>query len=348
MIVVCPAGGILRTSAGIGYSMDGGLHSPGRRGARVARDVKGPTMRRTALTLLTAAVGLAAGCSHQPYLTPEREAKGRVVVLPGVEGRSPLNYTIVEGLAAGGVDWGIDLQDWTLPLGPLYNLRNELGNRQKAGEIAIRIAEYKFAHPDNPVVVVGQSGGGAMALWVAESMPENQHLDGLILLDPAISPGYMVDFALSKTKRGAISFYSEKDWVFLGFGTTLYGTMDGRHTSSAGRVGFSVPAGSARPKAYDKLFQIAWHKQMAAAGHTGGHFSTSAKDFVKNYVAPFVLAKRWDDDAVAAVLTGRKIDSGRLGPMKEWTPQPGRDWPAEQERRLPSPDNPPPGPARTP
>lgn len=277
-------------------------------------------MRRLMLGLLSAGLALAVGCARQPYLTPERLAKGLVIVLPGVEGESPLNRAICDGLDAGGVDWGIDLQNWTSPWGPLINLRAEIHNRRTAREIAIRIAEYKFAHPRNPVVLVGQSAGGAMALWITEQMPEGQNVDGLVLLAPAISPGYMVDFALSKTNRGAINFYSAKDWLFLGVLTTVYGTMDGEHTSSAGRVGFMIPAASARPKAYDRLFQIAWHQQMAAAGHTGGHLESSAEAFVRHYVAPFVLARRWDEELVAGVLTGRKIDAQQPTSMTEWKP----------------------------
>jgi len=279
-------------------------------------------MRQLMVGLLSAGLAWAAGCTHRPYLTPERLAKGLVVVLPGVEGEGPLNRAICDGLKAGGVDWGIDLQDWTAPWGPLYNLRAEIANRQKANEIAIRVAEYKFTYPDNPVVLVGQSGGGAMALWIAESMPEGQDLDGLILLAPAISPGYMIDFALSKTTRGVVNFHSTRDWLFLGVGTTLYGTMDGEHTSSAGRVGFLVPSAGTSPKTYDRLFQVPWHHQMAAAGHTGGHLASSAEGFVRHYVAPLVLAKRWNKDVIASVLTGRKIAPATLPAVKGLKPAP--------------------------
>jgi len=277
-------------------------------------------MQRLVLGLLSAGLALAGGCTRQPYLTPERQAKGLVVVLPGIEGESPLNRAICRGLDAGGVDWGIELADWTSPWGPLMNLRAEISNRQKAREIAVRVAEYKFAHPDNPVVLVGQSGGGAMALWIAECMPEGRDIDGIVLLAPAISPGYMVDFALSKTSRGVLNFYSEKDWLFLGVLTTIYGTMDGEHTSSAGRVGFLVPVSSARPKTYDRLFQIAWHEQMAFVGHTGGHLASSAESFVRLYVAPFVLARQWNDELVASILAGRKIGPSQPGAMTEWAP----------------------------
>jgi len=272
-------------------------------------------MRR--FVLVGWALGLAAwagGCLE----------RGLVVVLPGIEGRSPLNRAVCSGLNAGGVNWGIDLCDWTSPWGPWYNLRAEVRNRQEAASIALRIAEYTFAHPGNPVVVVGQSGGGAVALWVAEAMPEGRKIDGLILIGPAISPTYMLDFALAKTSRGIINFYSEEDWVFLGVGTTVYGTMDGRHTSSAGRVRFKVPRAGGRPKCYDRLFQIAWQEKMADTGHSGGHFGSVAEAFVANYVAPFVLAGRWDEQTVASVLSRRRVETVPMPRIRQWEPLPPR------------------------
>ena len=264
-------------------------------------------MRRVLFGLLClAAVGACGGCYRQPYYTPERLDQGLVVVLPGIEGRSPLNQSIVQGLVDAGVPYGIDNEDWTSWLGPLYNQRAEIRNRRKANQIAVRVAEYKYAHPGKPVILIGQSGGGAMALWIAEAMPEGQEIDGAILLAPAISPGYMLadDIALTKTKRGIVNFYSSRDWFFLGVGTTVVGTMDGKHASSAGRVGFDVPA-DAGP-IYNRLFQVPWHKQMAAAGNEGGHLSSSAEAFVADYVAPLVMAPTWSDSLIAQVIA-RKV-----------------------------------------
>jgi len=262
-------------------------------------------MRRLLVLLVCVCPALlCGGCYYQPYKTPERLDAGLVVVLPGIEGRSPLNEEIVQGLVDAGVPYAIDIQDWTSWLGPLYSLRAELRNRRKANQIGVRISEYKYAHPDKPVFLVGQSGGGAMALWIAESMPEGQEIDGIILLVPSISPGYLVDYALSKTKRGIVNFYSSRDWFFLGVGTTITGTMDGRHTSSAGRLGFDIPA---RPQPqekqlYDKLFQVAWHRQMSASGYTGTHLSSSAEAFIAYYVAPLIKADKWSDEVIARII----------------------------------------------
>jgi pimeloyl-ACP methyl ester carboxylesterase len=288
-------------------------------------------MRRGLLGLLAwASLTWAGGCASQPYLTPERLQRGLVVVLPGIEGRSPLNESVCDGLNLGGVSWGIELRDWTSWLGPLYTLRAEARNRRQAGQIALRIAEYKYAHPDNPVVVVGQSGGGAVALWVAEAMPAGMKIDGLILLAPAVSPGYLLDFALENTSRGIVSFYSSRDWLFLGVGTTVYGTMDGYHSASAGKEGFTIPTAGGRPRCYDGLYQIAWHEQMAAMGHTGGHLSATGETFVAAYVAPFVRAGTWSEEFVANVLRRKSLDAVPMPRMNEWRPPPSRPPAARQ------------------
>ena len=112
------------------------------------------------------------GCSRpQPYLSWSRLDRGLVIVLPGIEGRSPLNEAVCEGLVDGGVNWGIELCDWTtsVPMGYLINLRDQERNRNQAEEIAAKIVRYKMAHPERPVVLVGQSGGGAMAVWILQS-----------------------------------------------------------------------------------------------------------------------------------------------------------------------------------
>jgi len=244
---------------------------------------------------------VTSGCNSQPYMTAERLERGLIIVLTGIEGRSRINEGICKGLAEGGVDWAIKLEDWTSPLSPLYNLRAEQANRTKAEDIARRIELYQIEHPDKPVLLIGQSGGAAVAAWAAESLPAGRTIDGIIMLAPSLSPGYMLDWALKRCRRGIISFYSKRDWVFLGLGTTITGTMDGYHTSSAGRQGFEVPTDPDRAKLYDRLFQIAWGKWMSKTGYRGGHLTSGAAGFVREYVVPFVAAERWDRQLVEAI-----------------------------------------------
>ena len=252
------------------------------------------------IVLLLAGVG---GCQwRHRYVTDARMTKGLVIVLPGIEGRSFFNAAIREGLSDGGVDWGIEVHDWTTgaPL-VLYHLFAKQRNKRMAQDVVRRICEYKLTHPDRPVVLVGQSGGAAIATWVAEAMPDGQKLTGVILIAPAISPNYLLEQALRNTERGIVNFYSRRDWVFLGVGTTIYGTMDRKHTSSAGRLGFEVPDQIWRPPEYEKLFQIAWQENMSKAGNAGGHLSSGTTRFVSTYVAPMVLAETWDQKLIAEV-----------------------------------------------
>lgn len=273
-------------------------------------------MINTSMRVVLILLGVAAlGCGRDPSLIgPERLNRGMVIVLPGIEGVSPFNRAIVAGLDRGGVKWAIDLHDWTtgVPGNYLYHQRAEGRNRQQAAAIAERIRQYKVIRPRAPVVLVGQSGGGAIATWVAEAMPEGTKVDGLILLSPTLSPQYGMSKALGNTRRGVVNFYSPRDWVFLGIGTTVTGTMDGQHGNSAGRAGFKAfPAPDAQP-GYEKLFQISWNREMARVGHGGGHLTGAAEDFVASYVAPLVLREQWNEKFVIDLLTREDYTPGGL------------------------------------
>ncbi len=257
------------------------------------------------LIILTAAVALAGvlgGCGAKPYVTAARLDRGLVLVFTGIEGRSPLNEAICEGLADGGVPYAIEPVDWTVPLAPLYNLRAEQRNREEAGKIADRIEAYRRDCPSRPVVLVGHSGGGAMAVWTTEALDEGQVVEGIILLAASLSPDYPLAAAVARSRRGIVNFHSGSDVLFLGVGTTVAGTMDGRHTSSAGRVGFNLPPDAGGWA--DRVYQIPHRPGMTAAGHWGGHTSVVAADFVRRYVAPLIRAPQWDPAFVDAVTGG--------------------------------------------
>lgn len=243
-------------------------------------------------------LGACIGChAPNPYVTPDRLHRGLVIVLPGIEGeKSGLADSIARGLDQGGVNWAIEVFDWTSRWGPLYNLRAEDRNRLKAQELASRVRRYQIAYPDRPVVLVGQSGGGAIAVWTAEAMEPNRTLKGILLVNVALSRDYPLWRALRHTEQGIVNFYSPRDWMLLGVGTTVYGTMDGQHAVSAGMEGFRPPAG--RCGVYERLFEIGWSKEMTRTGHPGLHVTSAAKDFVARYLAPLVTTPLWSEEVV--------------------------------------------------
>lgn len=267
------------------------------------------------MSVIVALALAAAGGCDLPYDTFARRERGLVLVYTGIEGRSPLNESICHGLNDGGVNTSIDLVDWTIkvPGAYLLNLRNESRNRRKAEDYADRIIRYRMAHPEGKVILVGQSGGAAMALWTAESLPADQKVDGIILLAAAVSSEYPLGPALAKSRRGIISFHSRRDWLFLAAGTTFYGTMDGKHTTAAGMDGFEVPIRGAAAKQYARLYQVAWGPEMDKTWMFGGHLGSGSRQFVTRYVAPFVMRPEWGEEMVRSVLDGRDVAAGTGG-----------------------------------
>ncbi len=262
---------------------------------------------RMKIGLLILCVSVAIGGCSQPYVTDERLDRGLVLVFTGIEGRSLLNMGICHGVAAGEVDCAIELVDWTigLPFTSLLNLRNKSRNQRVAAKVARRVGKYRTDHPGRPVILVGQSGGSAMAVWVAERLPPGHQVDGIVLLAAALSQSYPLDDALLNSRRGIVSFHSNRDFLFLGAGTSLIGTMDGKHGSAAGRVGFDVPTERPRSGLYKlKLFQVPWNEQVYPSG-IGGHLTSGSRAFVARHVAPLCKAEIWDERTIQRVLSGQ-------------------------------------------
>jgi len=233
---------------------------------------------------------LAGGCSaiEQRFVSPERLDQGLVIILPGIEQAGPSALAVREGLLQGGSDAALQIYYWGRPLpilGPLVNQVDVTGNRLAAQRVAQMILNYQELHPDRPVYLVGHSGGGGMAVFAAEALPPDRHVEGLVLLAASISKGYDLDKALSRCRRGVVNYYSKADVALLVVGTSLFGNVDGVRGPAAGAAGFSkTPA---------RLYQVEWKPSMLAAGNDGGHFGATAPSFVARHVANWVRGNGW-------------------------------------------------------
>ena len=174
-------------------------------------------------------------------MEPERLDRGLVLILPGIEGRSFLNVSLMAGLLDAGLPYAMEIVDWTTGcfLLAIYHLRAWQRNRRVARQIASRVVEYRRQYPGRPVWLIGHSAGGAMSLLTAEFLSAGQSLTGIVLLAPAISSRYSCDAAMQRTERGIWNFYSAGDVWFLGLGTLLFGTFDGVHWPASGCIGFA-------------------------------------------------------------------------------------------------------------
>lgn len=207
--------------------------------------------------------------------------QGLVLILPGIEGRSFLNLAMLHGLIDAGVPYAMEVFDWTTgnKFLTLYHLRGWRRNQRIAKQLADRIVEYQANYPGRPVWIIGHSGGGGLALLTARALPDGHRLEGLVLLAAAVSPWFDLSAVETKVNRGIWSFHSWLDCLFVGVGTTIFGTLDGWHTPSAGMLGFRSP----------NVRQTAYGPRLVRSFNLGGHFGCVHRVFIAEHVAPLLL-----------------------------------------------------------
>lgn len=232
---------------------------------------------------------LCTGCWNPPAPTARQLDTGLVWMFPGVEGGPWSLKQAHDALRDAGVKSAIRVHNWQRPFGAITNLIAYERNRRDAVAIAESILEYRGAHPDAPIDLVGYSGGGGVAVMVAEALPKQCRLRNVVLAQAAISPSYDLRPALRKVDGKLVSFYSPLDWIILGSGTTVFGTIDRTFVPSAGKDGFDTRA-AVRDEALREHFeQRVWTGKMLAEGHYGGHFGILLYAWNKQFVAPYLL-----------------------------------------------------------
>ena len=246
----------------------------------------------------TATAALTGGCDGEPvdmpattdsyvYMSEERQAKGLVIILPGIEGESEANHNVRRGLLSAGVDRAVPIHLWGSPIpgvGMFLNQVNVVGNRVAGSKVANLIVRYKTTHPDQPVHIIGHSGGGGVAVFAAEALPDDVQIDGLVLLSASISAPYDLSKALTKCKSGVVNFFNRGDVGLLVIGTTLMGNVDGVRGPGAGAGGFT--------RQFSNLHQVEVTPAMTA-GDPDAHFSTTRPGFASRHISKWVLSPTW-------------------------------------------------------
>jgi pimeloyl-ACP methyl ester carboxylesterase len=236
---------------------------------------------------------LSTGCSVADLDTRQRQERGLVVVLPGIEGKSLYNVHIARGLDEGGVKQAIEIFDWTtaIPGGALINLTDLERNRQMAEVLSSCILQYRFHHPEQPIHLVAHSGGAGVAILTLEALPEDVNISTVTLLAAAVSPSYDLRAALQRTQYGIYNYYSAYDRFLLDVGTRVFGTVDRVHGAAAGSVGFRMAWDLKEPRdraLYRKVHNISWQPEMREYGNWGGHVDWANRRWVSHYLAPLI------------------------------------------------------------
>jgi hypothetical protein len=231
------------------------------------------------------------GCEVMPAL-PQRAgpigAGGTYLIhLPGVGGDSPFDRWWMNELELGGAVSRIELYDWTRHDPWMGALTAYAQNHREALKVADLIMQRRLADQHARIVVSGESGGAAPLIWALEKLPQGAMVDDVVLVAPAISPGYDLSAALRHIRGKMYSFNSAGDWFILGWGTSTFGTMDGKKCQAAGRYGFVLPR-RADAREYKKLVQIPYNPDWMKYWDFGGHTGAMSAAFARHVVAPML------------------------------------------------------------
>jgi hypothetical protein len=219
-----------------------------------------------------------------------------IIAMDGVGGTGIMPQTLGLAMKMAGTDISVQKFFWTHGLGrPLRDLQDRENIENKSLELLELL--QRLNGEGCSVQVVAKSGGSIVAVKALEKLPPSSVVS-LVLLSPAISPGYDLSPALRAVEKKMFCFYSNHDRVYLSLGTSMFGTSDGVRGKSAGCVGFLAPADeSAEPEQYSKLEQVPWHPSMLARLHIGMHLGNSMLPWLLKYVVPVL---RYDEEAAPA------------------------------------------------
>jgi hypothetical protein len=221
-----------------------------------------------------------------------QSTRGLVMVIGGIGGLDWCGFALRRLLKNRRSPYTIQVFPWGLGFGRWHaDLTNTINRDTQARLIAETIRLQKASQSGCPVFVVAKSGGAGVAVKALELL-DDEAVERVVLLAPAVSPTYDLTGALRAVRREMVVFWSPLDLIILGAGTRLFGTIDRVRTIGAGLVGFRVPTvdavNPARTREYGKLRQVRWHPRMAASGNLGGHMGPDSPFFLRKYIVPLL------------------------------------------------------------
>lgn len=179
--------------------------------------------------------------------------------------------------------------DWTHGKGRFVrDIQDTRHLLQKAEELRQQILTYQAKHPDRPIYLIGKSTGSFIVLWATEKLPIAS-LEKVILLSPAVSPGYDLSPALTSIRTTLVNYRSKYDVFILDWATSIVGTADRQYNASAGKNGFIRPVPPLpEHDVYQRLVQIDWSLDKVWYGHWGGHLGNGMPLFLLFEVMPLL------------------------------------------------------------
>ncbi len=220
--------------------------------------------------------------------------RGLVLVADGVGGLDLCGTGLRDMAAADRLPSVIEVFSWGHGVGRWFADLTDVANRDRqATRVAEAVRRFQAEQPGDSVFLVGKSGGSGVMIKALEQLDQGR-VERVVLLAPALSPGYDLTRALRAVSREMVVFWSPLDVVILGAGTRVFGTIDRVRGVGAGLVGFVAPGpddpDGERIRQYAKLRQVRWRPGMASAGNLGGHAGPDNPMFLRKYVVPLLRA----------------------------------------------------------
>ena len=221
---------------------------------------------------------LLAGCAAQPTrvesYAPPTPARGIVLVAEGAGGYQNAPRAITGAVDALHLPLYVRSIGWTHGVGfGLADVVDAPYAHCQGRLLADEIGRYRTTCPGVPVYLVGYSAGAAVALAAGEWLPPDS-IERIVLLAPAVSADYDLRCPLASARCGIDVFFSTNDRWWLGLGSAIVGTADGKRDAPAGRVGFRCPGDAALAH---RLHQHPWDTNVAWTGNDGGHTGSSPR-----------------------------------------------------------------------
>ncbi|MCI0680955.1 MAG: lysophospholipase [Gemmataceae bacterium] len=256
------------------------------------RAIAGPTAAGLAIA------GLLSGCASLPTPVTSYKApappRGIVLVVDGAGGYQEASKAVAAAVEKSGMPLDVHSFVWTHGRGRGVADMTDVDHARAQGRrLAQQVACHRAQCPNLPIHVLAYSAGTHVALEAAHWL-EPDSVERIVLLAPAVSADYDLRPALRAARQGVDAFTSEQDRLYLGLGTRIVGTADGkRGVPPAGRVGFDMPPLAGADAALAMRFrQHPWDPSVAWTTNVGDHPGSLRSAYLRAYVLPLFASSR--------------------------------------------------------
>jgi hypothetical protein len=233
-------------------------------------------------------IATLGGCATTPTRvtssSPPVAPRGIVVVVDGAGGSPDAANSLTALVKETGTPLAIRSFAWSHGLGlGVLDMTDVEHSRESGRRLAFKIAAYRQS--GLPIYIVAYSAGAHVALEATRLLEPNS-LERIVLLAPAVAADYDLGPALASARQGVDVFTSSRDRLYLGLGTRVTGTADGKAgVAPAGRVGFDPPADG---ELAGRLRQHPWDSSIAWTGNNGNHSGTVGRTYLRAFILPLI------------------------------------------------------------